>query len=853
MEQRVFLSASLVRDIGKDSSDIIVSGIANKRVFFTETNHDDLWCSDGTEQGTVKLSAQTPGLFGYESTVFADRLVCPVRGTRDHLLITDGTVDGTTTLWEADAEHLLGYYTAAVGGNIFFTVNHASSASASQCEIWKSDGVQAHTAKLANLPGDSGSQLFALGNRLLCVPGSAICSLNLTSGKPTSLARFSKPVSSPQVLNGRLYFFQSNSRSESELWSTDGTRPGTRRIANLSAANLGSNPLLIGFHGSVYLRGGIPSAYVSQGYPAIWKVNDEAANTTGALKLRVDLKKLGLSAIDQMAPLKKSLVFSAKDSRGHVGIFRTDLTASGTNKISNTIPSGGYQLTQPFVSTANAVFFVSYTLEQGLELWKTDGTSEGTKLVRDLYPGRGSSSPSMLTALGNKILFMAGDPDHGNELWVSDGSAEGTKLVKDLTKGGTQSSSLGHLQTFGRWTYFIAEDSTNGSELWATDGTRKGTHLLADINPGPDTLLTPGVATRTDVPGWLTEIGGRLVFVAGRDHDLWTTDGTPQGTRLLKKLGLSTNFVAFTKLGRKLYFVGGADGTLYQTDGTTMGTSIVKLTNVQQVFQPVTLGAALVFAGYSQVVGWELWKLSDGAKEAELIFDINRGPSDSVTFLQKTSIAGKVVYFTVRNGSVGATLWKTDGTADGTRQVRASANLSSGYSPLGAAGNIHFFSTFQNDLWRTDGTPGGTFRIDGVLPSGYSINSLLGVVHDRMYIAVWNNAHEVEWWSSDGSLNGTGRVTVMDLLANHQGSGIQFLRLDGNRIFFGVGSSVDAATELYISDGTQPGTIPFSPMLPEGAVVDTTVTPIGADESQYFVATDPEHGSELWRIAPVAS
>ena len=62
--------------------------------------------------------------------------------------------------------------------------------------------------------------------------------------------------------------------------------------------------------------------------------------------------------------------------------------------------------------------------------------------------------------------------------------------------------------TMGDVTYFAAYDPEHGRELWRTDGTRAGTRLVKDVRPGRESGLAGGVADG------LVAVGGHLYFVA---------------------------------------------------------------------------------------------------------------------------------------------------------------------------------------------------------------------------------------------------------------------------------------------------------------------------------------------------
>ena len=209
--------------------------------------------------------------------------------------------------------------------------------------------------------------------------------------------------------------------------------------------------------------------------------------------------------------------------------------------------------------------------EAGLELWASDGTTEGTSLFKDINPGTGyspalgryttnESSPQNLTKIDDRIYFSAETEDAGRELWVTDGTVEGTELVKDIFPG-TDSTQIGVYQLdsdpqgfteLNGKVYFSAE-TIEGRELWVTDGTSEGTQLVKDINPGGFEFeyYTSLITAYSSDPENLTKFNDKIYFsarVGSREQFLpFEPEENPDDT------------------GRELWV----------TDGTTEGTQLV--------------------------------------------------------------------------------------------------------------------------------------------------------------------------------------------------------------------------------------------------------------------------------------
>ena len=166
--------------------------------------------------------------------------------------------------------------------------------------------------------------------------------------------------------------------------------------------------------------------------------------------------------------------------------------------------------------------------------------------------------------------------------------------------------------------FFIADDGTRGEELWISDGTAAGTRLVKDINPGASD-------SRIHFP---TKVGNKLFFVADDGKtgpELWVSDGTRPGTKLVRDLqpGLAsilTSPKTLTAVGNKLYFTFEAASTgqeLWCSDGTNAGTKLVadihKGDFDARISSMKLAGGFLFFDADDGRTGRELWALDVSA------------------------------------------------------------------------------------------------------------------------------------------------------------------------------------------------------------------------------------------------
>ena len=125
-----------------------------------------------------------------------------------------------------------------------------------------------------------------------------------------------------------------------------------------------------------------------------------------------------------------------------------------------------------------------------------------------------------VTTIGHAADGVLYFPGAAGGLWRSDGTAAGTSRLADLTP------------------WRIIADGNRLYVAVLVDYERVDLFRI-DLPSGATTLL--GSFHGDQIEPSLTLLGGRLFFAADTGHEgLWTSDGTPEGTRLVRAAQLAT-------------------------------------------------------------------------------------------------------------------------------------------------------------------------------------------------------------------------------------------------------------------------------------------------------------------------
>ena len=372
-------------------------------------------------------------------------------------------------------------------------------------------------------------------------------------------------------------------------------------------------------------------------------------------------------APDLIAPLDlvavgSTLFFTAYQHGVGRSLWKSDGTQAGTVLVKDFDP---FSEDSPSLSDMTDVNGVLYFLTRGV-LWRSDGTAAGTQVLRT-FP-----NVDFLANLDGLLVFMADDGTHGTELWRSDGTPGGTAMVADLNAGAGNGLCIAYpLPTnIDGSLYFVGNDGAHGCELWQSDGTAAGTRRLTDINPGAGDALS-----LTSTAQWLVALGSSLIFYASdgaTGFEPWAYDRATGASRLLRDIvpgPASSGATSAGAVGANVVFIARDArplNDLWRSDGTPEGTQLVR-GDASPGFvglsgDPVTLpeNGGIVFGVDDGTTGTEPWASDGMAASTKRLKDIASGKTDSRPMW--FTVAGGHTFFSADDVTHGRQLWALTNT-----------------------------------------------------------------------------------------------------------------------------------------------------------------------------------------------
>jgi ELWxxDGT repeat protein len=423
-----------VRVIEEGPSGFAVVGDVMLFAAKTDAEGRELWRTDGTRGGTRLVRDISPGErssnpFGVP---LGDVFVFAARDGRhgEELWRSDGTRRGTFLLVDIKPHGQnagdWSFSTATDDGRVFFTADDGRHGE----ELWVTDGTRRGTHLVRDI--------------------------DRTPGESTGYHDQPRELT---VVGRRVFFAASDGVHGVELWVSDGSRVGTRMVADIDPGPPTSD---IRDRPSWLTAAGDRIFFVADDGvhgPELWVSDGTATGTVMSRQIREGRRS---SRIEQMAALGDRVVFSATTPIHGKEPWVSDGTPEGTTMLADIAEGDRNSIPYQPVMARGRVFFTAHDADRRAELWSTDGTSTGTRLVKE-FPSDTPCGMAPVAAIGG-IVFL-----EGCTLWESDDTERGTIKVGGVPSASREYGVLSDVLLFQNET-----DAGRGSLWTATPITHVG-------------------------------------------------------------------------------------------------------------------------------------------------------------------------------------------------------------------------------------------------------------------------------------------------------------------------------------------------------------------------------------------
>jgi ELWxxDGT repeat protein len=395
----------MIRNVNDLTGDGVGSGVAvGKLIYFTATAPggevlSQLWVTDGTSQGTRKVDFQLPNgdpinpkqLSSVDGKlVFINRRLTASGIPQEFLIVSDGTTNGTTIIFEGTELSLYDrYMIPGVGPS---RLSFSGMASDGRSGFWFTDLTLTGTFHWANFAPTNSQLEFQ--------PGYV-------------------------TVNGFTYFIvrfnQSAYESTFQLWRTDGTRDGTTKASSAdylfpTSSGISVNQLQV-IGDKIYFFG-------HDGLNAnIFETDGTVAGTRVVFQTQ---QTRFFSKLQNLTAFQGALYFTFASSPTRTDqLWRADVESEQGTLIADLDNLSG------FTAAGNKLYF-TYSWGDTVQLGLTDGTSKGTRLLSQRYGRINFGGIAAKMDVRGLLVFTTDDSKGQHRILISDGTDEGTYPLVDL-------------------------------------------------------------------------------------------------------------------------------------------------------------------------------------------------------------------------------------------------------------------------------------------------------------------------------------------------------------------------------------------------------------------------------------
>lgn len=389
----------------------------NGKVYFNVEDYprEYLYKTDGTEAGTSFLKE---GVDGYSLTRVNQTLYFVGYTSSDAAEIwkSDGTAEGTVKVKDiepgsagSNPDNL-----TAVNNILYFTANDSHG-----YELWKSDGTEAGTVMVKDIePGAGNSHPENLTNVNGVLYFKAFTHSQLWKSDGTAegtvlVKKMAEPwsglIDELKESNGKLFFTYRDNNNVQSLYISDGTEAGTKLLKTLWSTAAIIN--LTDVNGTLFftaIENGDGDGSENRG-AELWKSDGTPAGTV-LVKVISD----GSFACDlsELTVVKNTLYFVSDLSNG-TDLWKSDGTENGTVLVKN-IDNSNESIAVNLMNVNGILYFQAGSANTERHLWMSFGSECNTiQLTRD----PGFLVGNEMVALNNKLIMPVTSFEYGNEVY----------------------------------------------------------------------------------------------------------------------------------------------------------------------------------------------------------------------------------------------------------------------------------------------------------------------------------------------------------------------------------------------------------------------------------------------------
>ncbi len=698
------------------------SGISNiyqigQKLIFFDSNPNVCSCkrlvvhNGEYEGGTVIL---TSGQFTYmgEVSVIDDKLYFSADFTNGYEpWVSDGTAAGTFQLGDLNSGSVSSSPAQfkKFGNNVYFRAGIGN-----KDWLFQTDGTQQGTSPLYSNYNLYLNNFVKKNDDVFAANNARIIKINLGLQSQTELLPFDIFSLNTFLLNDEVYFLiyvhnQNTGKKDIQLWKYDGTN--TILIKTLQTDLYHAYTKMWQTQGRVFFEIQNVVTYSPQkSFAEIWTTDGSSNGTKRITELNPDISTRNI--MGAIATMNNFMYFTAYSDEVGYELFKTDGTPTNTKLTTNYNKNIFASWPNTFFEFNRRAYFMADNNRDGRQLWSSDGTSQGTKQEFNWLEYVNNENSNLSGSIYNYTTDFG---ILGNKLLYVNPSSKTVRAYDAITQTDTELKNQQFLsQSFNddyiakRYTSFTKLNNDyifvdNLRYLWKTDGTSGGTALfytLGNFYANPANLI---------------KVNNEVFFTTENPRAFWRTDGTASGTQVIQYLSTDQYVIPYfaeLSLGNKAYYIvnnfnsnSGFELWEVSSNAATLISTKINSNDGQQ--HMIVSGNALYFKTYENNTYYLMKR------------DINGNTTTVVSSLDELfdlfSFKNKVFY----NKRVYNETWlySTDGTPNSETQIKRIHENYAVLKKLKVNETIFVikleknYSERSSEIWVSDGTENNTKKV----------------------------------------------------------------------------------------------------------------------------------------------